>query len=135
MGRKDFTVTERFFMLIGRELWSITVDNGLTIRTIMGLGRVDGEFSSHNFFFVNIAFAEFFLGQCRNIFWGYSACMNFFIRFSVARIYYFDASPHPPPPPPPPLHNFSNGPTLWKLRDRGATCFSLSLARGFWGII
>ena len=50
-GGKDFTVTERFFVLIGRELWSITVDNGRTIRIIMGLGRVDGEFSNHiNFF-------------------------------------------------------------------------------------
>ena len=48
MGRKDFTVTERFFVLIGREPWSITVDNGRTIRIITGLGRVDGEFSSYN---------------------------------------------------------------------------------------
>ena len=98
MGRKDFTVTERFFMLIGRELWSITVDNGLTIRTIMGLGRVDGEFSSHNFFFVNIAFAEFFLGQCRNIFWGYSACMNFFHKiFRCTNILFWCFAPPPPP--------------------------------------
>ena len=50
-GEEGFTVTERFFMLIDRELWSITVDNGLTIKTIMGLGEVDGEFSSHIIFF------------------------------------------------------------------------------------
>ena len=37
---------EGFFVLIGRELWSITVDNGRTIRIIMRLGRVDGEFSN-----------------------------------------------------------------------------------------
>ena len=61
MGRKDFTVTERFFMLIGRELLSITVDNGLTIRTIMALGGVDGEFSSRIIFF-----CEHFL--CLNLF-------------------------------------------------------------------
>ena len=34
MGRKDFTVTERFFVLIGGELWSITVDKGRTFRII-----------------------------------------------------------------------------------------------------
>ena len=91
-----------------------------------------GNFRATSIFFrEHFPLLEFFLGQCGNIFWEYSARMNFFIRFSLAQIYFYDASPTPPPP----LNNFSNGGTSWKLRDGGAICFYLSLARNLWRII
>ena len=72
-------VTERFFVLIGRELWSITVDNGRAIRIIMGLGRVYGEFSSHiNFFFVNISLCLNFFRPVRQYFLGVLGLHEFF---------------------------------------------------------
>ena len=50
-GKEGFYCNCAIFCAVGRELWSITVDNGRSIRIIMGLGRVDGEFSNHiNFF-------------------------------------------------------------------------------------
>ena len=59
-----------------------------------------GNFRATSIFFrEHFPLLEFFLGQCGNIFWGDSARMNFFIRFSLAQIYFYDASPTPPPPP------------------------------------
>ena len=53
-----------------------------------------GNFRATSIFFrEHFPLLEFFLGQCGNIFWGYSACMNF-----LAQIYFYDASPTPPPP-------------------------------------
>ena len=85
---------EGFFVLIGRELWSITVDNGRTIRIIMGLGRVDGKFSSHiNFFREHFPLLEFFEASAGICFGGTPPAWIFFIRFSLAQICFYDASP------------------------------------------
>ena len=99
MGSKDFTATERFFVLIGREPWSITVDNGRTIRIIMGLGRVDGKFSSHiNFFSWTFPFAWIFFRPVREYFLGVLGPHEFFHKIFPGTNIFLWCFTNPPPP-------------------------------------
>ena len=93
---------------------------GRTIRKVMGGGGGEGEFSSRrNYFSSSSIFFrpqhEYFLGLIGVVgFLASDARMHefFFIKFSLARIFFVLRPPAPPPPP----HKFSNGSSLIGMR-------------------